>query len=569
VLDAVQYAHANLVIHRDLKPSNILVTEEGHALLLDFGIAKLLTEGGAKETELTLIGGRALTPDYAAPEQITGGTITTATDIYALGVMLYELLTGERPYRLKRDSRGALEEAILQADPLPPSRAALTEHVAHARGTTSAKLAKTLKGDLDTIVLKALKKLPGERFATANAFDEDVHRFLRGDLVLAQPDSFAYRARKFASRHRVGLAAAGVLMLTLAGGLTATTYEAGVAAKQRDAALDAHFRLLTQTAEERVKQSDPAAGMGIILEVLGRGRSAKSRTYAPDALSVFQEARSADAEILVIAGHTERIRAVQFSPDGKRIVTASYDRTARIWDAATGREIMQLSGHTDRLRSASFSPDGRYIVTGSHDKTARIWDATTGQQIRVLTGHTDGVRSAEFSPDGSRVVTASYDQTARVWDVATGKQLQELRGHTSPVVWASFSPDGQRILTASQDRTARIWEAASGKQLVLLSGHTGQLTSAAFSPDGRHVVTGSFDKTARVWDAVTGQQLTQLSGHTQLLEHIDYSHDGSRILTISDDKTARVWDADTGRQLSLFVGHTEPLTGAAFSPDGR
>ena len=565
VLDAVQYAHANLVIHRDLKPSNILVTEEGHALLLDFGIAKLLTEGGAKETELTLIGGRALTPDYAAPEQITGATITTATDIYALGVMLYELLTGERPYRLKRDSRGALEEAILQADPQPPSRAALSESVALARGATRGKLAKILKGDLDTIVLKALKKLPGERYATANAFDEDVHRFLRGDLVLAQADSFAYRARKFAGRHRVGIAAAGVLLLTLAGGLTATTYEAGVAEKQRDAALDAHFRLLTQTAEERVKQSDASGGMGIILEVL----HAKKRAYSPDALSVFQEARSADAEILVIAGHTERIRSVAFSPDGKRIVTASYDRTARVWDAATGREILQLRGHTDRLRSASFSPDGRHIVTGSYDKTARIWEATTGQQIMVLSGHTDGVRSAEFSPDGTRVVTSSYDQTARVWDVATGKQLQVLSGHTSSVASASFSPDGERILTASQDRTARIWDVGSGKQLVLLNGHTGQLTSAAFSPDGRHVVTGSYDKTARIWDATTGQQLTQLSGHTQLLERVEYSRDGSRIVTISDDKTARVWDAGTGRQLSLFIGHTEPLTGVAFSPDGR
>jgi WD40 repeat protein/serine/threonine protein kinase/TPR repeat protein len=569
VLDAVQYAHANLVIHRDIKPSNILVNEEGHAHLLDFGIAKLLTEGGAKETELTRVGGRALTPDYAAPEQISGGAITTSTDIYALGVMLYEILTGERPYRLKRESRGALEEAILGVDPMPPSRTTLKAPVAQTRSTTPVKLAKLLKGDLDTIVLKALKKLPGERYATANAFDEDIHRFLRGDLVLAQPDSFAYRARKFASRHRVALGAAGMLLLTLAGGLTATTYEAGLAQKQRDAALDAHFRLLTQTAEERVKQSDASDGMGIILEVLGRGGSAKTRTYSPDALSVFQEARSADAEILVISGHTERIRSAQFSPDGKRIITASYDRTARIWDSSTGREIMQLSGHTDRLRSASYSLDGRHIVTSSHDKTARIWDAATGQQLMVLTGHTDAVRSAEFSADGSRVVTGSYDQTARVWDVATGKQLQVLSGHTSPVVWASFAPDGQRILTASQDRTARIWDVQSGKQLVLLNGHTGQLTSGAFSPDGRHVVTASFDKTARIWDAATGQQLSQLSGHTQLLEHVEFSRDGSRVVTVSDDKTARVWDADTGRQLALFIAHTEPLTGAAFSPDGR
>src|SRR5208282_5847645 len=164
VLSAVQYAHAHLVIHRDLKPANILVTDEGQVQLLDFGIAKLLTEGGAKETELTQMGGRALTPDYAAPEQIAGAPITTAADVYALGVMLYELLTGERPYKLKRNSRGALEEAILQADPVAPSRAALSEAIAAARATTAKKLSSSLRGDLDTIAIKALKKAPTERY---------------------------------------------------------------------------------------------------------------------------------------------------------------------------------------------------------------------------------------------------------------------------------------------------------------------------------------------------------------------------------------------------------------------
>ena len=567
VLHAVEYAHANLVIHRDLKPSNILVSEDGRAHLLDFGIAKLLTGQTANETELTQLGGRALTLDYAAPEQIGGMPITTAADVYSLGVMLYEVLTGERPYRLKRNTRGALEEAILQEDPLPPSRASLTEATATARSTTSVKLARSLKGDLDTIVLKALKKLPGERYATVNAFDADVHRFLRGDLVLAQPDSVAYRAGKFVRRHKVAISAAALLLLTLAGSLTATTYEAGLAAKQRDAALEAHFRLLTQTAAERVRLSDASDGMGIILEVLRH--SAPGETYSPEALSVFQEARASDAQMLVLAGHTQTVRSADFSPDGKYIVTASFDGTARIWDATTGRETMQLVGHTDRLSSAAFSPDARRIVTAAHDRTARIWDARTGIQLVQLNGHTDGVRSAEFSSDGSHVVTSSYDLTARIWDTATGQQLQQLNGHSGPVVRASFSPDGGRVLTASQDRTARIWDAVTGKQLVLLNGHTGQVTSGAFSPDGRRVATASYDKTARIWDAATGQQLTLLSGHTQLLEHVEFSRDGTRIVTVSDDKTARIWDAETGRQLALLIGHTEPLTGAAFSPDGR
>jgi eukaryotic-like serine/threonine-protein kinase len=248
VLSAVQYAHAHLVIHRDLKPSNILITQEGQVQLLDFGIAKLLSAGEAKETQLTQLGGRALTPDYAAPEQISGAPITTAADVYALGVMLYELLTGERPYRLSRESRGALEEAILQAEPATPSRVAASEAAAQARGTSAKKLARTLKGDLDIIALKALKKSPAERYPTANAFDEDIARFLSGDVVLAQRDSIAYRALKFARRHRVGIAGVSVLILTLAAGLAATSYEAEVASTERNGGLQAQLRSLTQTA---------------------------------------------------------------------------------------------------------------------------------------------------------------------------------------------------------------------------------------------------------------------------------------------------------------------------------
>jgi len=340
VLGAVQYAHAHLVIHRDLKPANILVTEGGQAQLLDFGIAKLLTEGEAKETELTRMGGRALTPDYAAPEQVASVAITTAADVYALGVMLYELFTGERPYKLKRESRGALEEAILRADPVAPSRAALSEAAAAARATTAKKLSSTLRGDLDAIAAKALKKSPTERYATASAFGEDIARFLGGDVVLAQPDTVAYRALKFARRHWVGIAVTGVLMLTLAGGLAATSYEAKVASAQRDAALQAQLRSLTQTAAARLKSADVPGAMGIILEVMAR-RDAQD-ALSPEALTVFQEARAQDALVLVLSGHAAQVHSAAFSPDGQHLITASYDGTARIWGRESGRQALAL-----------------------------------------------------------------------------------------------------------------------------------------------------------------------------------------------------------------------------------
>ena len=567
VLSAVLYAHANLVIHRDLKPSNILVTADGQARLLDFGIAKLLIEGEAKETELTRLSGRAMTLDYAAPEQIAGAPITTAADVYALGVMLFELLTGVRPYRLKRDSRGALEEAILQVEPVAPSRINLSEAAALSRATSVGKLVSALKGDLDTIAFKALKKSPSERYATADAFAEDIARFLRGDVVLAQRDTFAYRAVKFTRRHWVAISTASVLMLTLAGGLAATSYEAKVASAQRDAALQAQLRSLTQTAAARLRDADVAGALSIILEVLPhRG---VNRAYTPEALSVFQEARAADRQVFAITANTARLWSAVFSPDGSRVVSASSDNTARLWDSTTGRPIIALIGHANRVWSASFSPDGTHVVTASSDKTARIWDSATGRPIIALIGHTDRVWFASFSPDGTRVVTASGDHTARIWDAATGKEIVLLSGHTDWVHSAGFSPDGKRIVTASFDKTARIWDAVTGRQLILLNGHEDRLETAAFSPDGKRVVTASADKSARIWDAATGQQVVLLNGHTDHLTTAAFSPDGERIVTASLDQSVRLWDAATGRETMLLSGHRDVVRSAAFSPDGR
>jgi WD40 repeat protein/serine/threonine protein kinase len=566
VLSAVQYAHAHLVIHRDLKPSNVMVTETGRAYLLDFGIAKLLTDGEAKETELTRLGGRAMTADYAAPEQIAGAPITTAADVYALGVMLYEVLIGERPYRLKRDTRGALEEAILNADPVAPSRATVSDAAAGKRATTLRRLAKSFEGDLDTIVVKALKKSPAERYRTVDAFGEDIERYLRGDVVLAQRDSMAYRAVKFAGRYRVAIGAASVLILSLAGGLAATTFEAKQASRQRDEAIAAQLRLQTQSAAARLQQGEVPEALGIILQVLPS--AANDHAYTPEALNVFQEARAADAEIMAVVAHSDEIRAIDFSPDGRRIITASFDGTAKVWDAASGVELLRLIGHTGHVNSAAFSQDGRRIVTGSADNTARIWDAATGRQLLQLTGHTRGVETAEFSPDGLRIVTAAIDKTARIWDAATGKQLRQFDGHSEALSSARFSPDGGRVLSVSDDLTARIWEVATGREIMVFKGHTDPLESGRFSPDGARIVTTSIDQTARIWEVATGRQMTVLRGHTGLLLSAVFSPDGKRVATASFDDTARIWDAATGVEEKRLDGHGRSLMGVAFSPDG-
>jgi len=237
MLEAVRYAHSHLVIHRDLKPSNILVTNDSQVRLLDFGIAKLLPSDKLSHAVMTEIGARALTPDYAAPEHITGGVITTATDVYSAGVVLYELLTGQRPYRLPRNSLGALESAIVESEPIRPSRAEIFPKHATDRSTTIKKLRQQLSGDLDTILLKALKKSPQERYATIDAFLQDVQSYLHNRPVLARPDSRWYVAKKFVARHRLPMSIGAIALSAVIVATTLALVEARQATVERDRAL--------------------------------------------------------------------------------------------------------------------------------------------------------------------------------------------------------------------------------------------------------------------------------------------------------------------------------------------
>jgi len=229
VLDAVAYAHSALVLHRDLKPANILVTPTGDVKLLDFGIAKLMDNAGsAASTQLTRLAGRALTPDYASPEQVAGVPLTVASDVYSLGVVLYELVTGARPYRLKRGSAAELEEAILTSETGRPS-ASVEAAFASRNRETIARLRRQLAGDLDTIILKALKKSPAERYPTVAALQGDIANYLSGLPVAARPDSTSYRALKFVQRHRLGVATAAAIVVSLVAGLAAALWQAEVA----------------------------------------------------------------------------------------------------------------------------------------------------------------------------------------------------------------------------------------------------------------------------------------------------------------------------------------------------
>ena len=319
----------------------------------------------------------------------------------------------------------------------------------------------------------------------------------------------------------------------------------------------------------------PVDAMRLILR--GHWNDVTSASFSPDGgrivtSSFDNTARLWDAKsgktLLTLRGHTGAVTGANFSTDGRRIVTSSFDHTARLWDAETGKTLLTFEGHKEGVRSASFSPDGSRIVTSSWDKSARLWDAETGKFLLALQGHADSVNSASFSPDGRRIVTSSWDKSARLWDAKSGKTLRVLQGHTSGVNSASFSPDGGRIVTASQDQTARLWNAETGQSLLTLEGHRSEVKSASFSPDGRCIVTASPDQTARLWDAETGQSLFTLHGHTSDVRSASFSPDGRRIVTASGDHTARLWEAEMGKSQLSLQGQTGEVKSASFSPDG-
>lgn len=265
----------------------------------------------------------------------------------------------------------------------------------------------------------------------------------------------------------------------------------------------------------------------------------------------------------------EPIYGLAVSPDGTRFVTASGDKTARVWSSADHRLLATLTGHEQFLWSALWSPNGKRIVTASHDKTARIWSADGSGTPLVLRGHEEAVNAAEWSPDGKRVVTASDDGTALVFDADTGKQLVVLRHPTTEIQSASFSPNGKRIVTASADALGRVWDAAGETKPLLLRGHTDVLTAAAWSPDGERIATASKDATVRVWDAQSGAELFTLRGHEDKVMDVLWSGDGKHLISASRDKTTRIWSADGKGFPIVLRGHGHWVYTASLSSDGH
>jgi WD40 repeat protein/serine/threonine protein kinase len=593
VCQAVQHAHQKGIIHRDLKPSNVLVTlhdDKPVVKVIDFGIAKATGQQLTEKTLFTNFAQLIGTPLYMSPEQVqmSGLDVDTRSDIYSLGVLLYELLTGTTPFAKEQLRTAAFDEIrriIRDEEPPKPSTRISTLGPASAlvsanRQSNPQQLSKLFRGELDWIVMKALEKDRNRRYETANGLARDIERYLHDEPVQACPPSAWYRFGKFARRNKAGLAAAAAVavavVLALAGLATSTVLIAREQQATQDAlqaatqARDELGKALERERRESYLQRITLAHHELLENNLLRAEELLDLCPADHrAWEWYYLKRLCHAEPVMVRGNPEWHQPVAFSPDGQRLATATEEKTMKIWEATTGQELLALPD-TGEVRCAAFRPpEGRWFVTGDQSGAVTVWDTTARQVVRTRRRHTAAVLGLAFSPDGRLFASASEDATVKVWDATTGELVHDLSGHERWVSTVAFSPDGQRLASGGLDMTVKVWDTKTGQLLHTLRGHGDPIFAVPFSPDGRHLASASYDRTVKIWDVSTAREIRTLHGHTFFVNSVAFLDDGRRLASVSGDKTLKIWDATTGQVVLTLRGHTHEFTRLACRPDGR
>jgi len=587
--DAVAFAHAKRVVHRDLKPENIMIGEFGEVLVMDWGLAKVIApapgeeampgasriphtaaeEPDAGENSLarpeetridqasqTIAGTVMGTPHFMAPEQARGEVekIDVRTDVFSLGAILYSILTLQPPTTgetvkeiLEKRKRGEISRASSPKSSNQPSS---------VRGGR-------IPGALLAVATKALSLRPEDRYQTVPEFQKEIGAFQGGFATAAERAGLGRQLMLLVSRHKA-LSASIALSIVVVAMLTAISVLRIRASERRavETLSESDFVQALRSIEEGRNQDAVAQ----LVRSLSRGAQNEPALRRLQTLLTYGNFALPVAQLHHSGGE---VHDAQFSEDGKRVVTASFDKTAQVWDVESRRPIGPPMKHQGNVWTAQFSPDGKRVATASLDKTARIWDAESGVSTSEPLKHDDRVRSVQFSPDGTSLLTASWDGTARLWDAESGTPRGETMRHKRAVASARFNPDGRKIVTASSDKTARVWDATSGNPLTDPLPHARPLRMAEFSADSTRVVTACYDSTAIIWDAQTGQPLAKPLVHEGPVWTARFSPDGKQILTASHDKTARLWNAETGELLMEPLKHDHWVTWAEFSPDAQ
>lgn len=604
--NAVAYAHSRGVIHRDIKPENAMLGEFGETLVLDWGIAKVIGErepvaaAGAgsvpvegdvsltNSSELTVDGSFLGTPTHVSPEQAAGriDELDARADIWSLGVILYQILTGRPPFRGETAQEVLVK--VLSEEPIPPR-----------------EVAEGIPTELSSVCEKALHRERDRRYSDARDLAAEIEAFRSGRRVLAHEYSPWEHLKRFAVQKKALLSAAGAIMavIVVALVLVSASYSGEKDARRRAQAAAA--REQEARAEERAERlkSNYYLAQGAF-EKSGRlaeaRRSLSAAVYAASSLvhnpaveksavgdsgfgedfpaSRTMKLRSWSRLLQSRAESAVRLergwkspgtlnRAV-LSPGGREVAEALRDGRVRLASADTGETRIEIDAAEGEVYAVSFDPSGKLLASAGQDGAIRLWESGDGSRRAELTGHEGPVRDLSWSPDGRRLFSAGDDGLVRAWDVERGAVLLSLEGHSAPVLAVDCSADGRLLLSGGRDQLAIVWDASDGRRLSELTGHSSVIDDVALSPDGNSAATASYDRTARFWDLSSKETLWR-ADHEDEVMSVDFSPDGELLLSGGWDRKIKLWNARSGALLTALEAHDKAVLGASFGESGE
>lgn len=565
----VAHAHRQGIIHRDLKPANLLVDHSGRPKVIDFGVGRQVGEAGQRLTTATQQGELLGTVRYMSPEQLGVGSIETGarSDVYALGLVLHEMLLGDLPYELRGRSPAEAACILATRDGVAAGRLA---HRLAGFGLEAAEAAS-----LAAIVATCLEPHAGRRYADATALEDDVTRWLAGEPVRARPPSAAESLLRLARRHRAVAAAAAVVLASLAATVAGTSVAWRRAERQRLAAeravvaaeasgIDARRQRYLSTILLAVEARD-RGNLGEARRLLAEA-TADTAERGPVPVEVDCLAASLDESLAAFAGLAGTVSAVAWSPDRRTVALGTMTGRLRTWrpDPPTAGGI-DRAAHDAAIWELAYSPDGRWLATVSADGSISIRDPSDGGLVQSLVRDGAAAYGVDFSPSGSLLAASSRDRTIRLWQTSTWRELPPLQGHQGTVYSVRFSADGDRLVSASQDGTVRIWPMAEPAAAPLILAAASRVFRATFSPDGQRVAAAAEDGIVTVWDATDGRPIASLA-HPMRANAVTFVDRGKRVVTASGDGVLRCWDIATVKEVARWVGHDAAIWSLAACP---